>query len=61
MCLDAPKPAVQELPASLSWTQIAAACKDGRKFMVINGEVRGGRRGLWIHVRGALCGAARCR
>ena len=44
MCLDAPKPAVQELPASLTWAQIAAACKDGRKLMVINGEVRSGRR-----------------
>ena len=38
--LDAAKPAVQELPASLTWMQISAACMDGRKLMVINGEVR---------------------
>ena len=54
MCLDAPKPAVQELPASLTWAQIAAACKDGRKLMVINGEVRSGRRDV-----GSTC-AERC-
>ena len=38
--LDAAKPAMQELPASLTWMQISAACMDGRKLMVINGEVR---------------------
>ena len=40
VCLGAPKPAVQELPASLTWSQVAAACKVGRKLMVVDGEVK---------------------
>ena len=28
-----------ELPDSLNWAQISAACNDGRKLMVVKGEV----------------------
>lgn len=39
MCQDTPKPTVQELPDTLTWTQISDACKGGRKLMVVDGEV----------------------
>jgi hypothetical protein len=30
---------IKELPDSLNWAQISAACNDGRKLMVVKGEV----------------------
>lgn len=39
MCLDTPQAGVQELPTTLTWPQISVACKEGRKLMVVDGEV----------------------